>query len=51
VVIIDAGGGTVDISAYRKVMTTKDESFEEIVRPECHPRFFLPENCTINPAT
>ncbi|KAJ6535550.1 hypothetical protein B0H19DRAFT_1271293 [Mycena capillaripes] len=35
VVIIDAGGGTVDISAYRKVTTAKDESFEEIARPQC----------------
>ncbi|KAF8160149.1 hypothetical protein K438DRAFT_1921672 [Mycena galopus ATCC 62051] len=35
VVIIDAGGGTVDISAYRKVTTAKDESFEETARPQC----------------
>ncbi|KAJ7681552.1 hypothetical protein B0H14DRAFT_3678127 [Mycena olivaceomarginata] len=35
VVIVDAGGGTVDISAYRKVTTPKDESFEEIARPQC----------------
>ncbi|KAF8142990.1 hypothetical protein K438DRAFT_2029807 [Mycena galopus ATCC 62051] len=35
VVIIDAGGGTVDISAYRKVNTSKGETFEEIARPQC----------------
>ncbi|KAJ6458048.1 hypothetical protein C8R47DRAFT_1246793 [Mycena vitilis] len=35
VVIIDADGGTVDISAYRKVKTSKGESFEEIARPQC----------------
>ncbi|KAJ7652892.1 hypothetical protein B0H17DRAFT_1214867 [Mycena rosella] len=34
VVIVDAGGGTVDISAYRKVTQLKGESFE-IARPEC----------------
>ncbi|KAJ6592476.1 hypothetical protein B0H19DRAFT_1364978 [Mycena capillaripes] len=35
VVIIDAGGGTVDISAYRKLTTLRGETFEEIARPEC----------------
>ncbi|KAJ7628236.1 hypothetical protein DFH06DRAFT_1226573 [Mycena polygramma] len=35
VVIIDAGGGTVDISAYRQVETPKGDSFEEIARPQC----------------
>ncbi|KAJ6605464.1 hypothetical protein DFH09DRAFT_204052 [Mycena vulgaris] len=35
VVIVDAGGGTVDISTYRKVTTPQGESFEEIARPEC----------------
>ncbi|KAJ7841612.1 hypothetical protein B0H14DRAFT_1043954 [Mycena olivaceomarginata] len=35
VVIIDAGGGTIDVSAYRKVATSKGETFEEIARPQC----------------
>ncbi|KAF7362770.1 hypothetical protein MVEN_00626700 [Mycena venus] len=35
VVIIDAGGGTVDISAYRKLTTPKGETFEEIAPPQC----------------
>ncbi|KAJ7157441.1 hypothetical protein C8R46DRAFT_1226024 [Mycena filopes] len=35
VIIVDAGGGTVDISAYHQVMTAKDESFEEIARAHC----------------
>jgi hypothetical protein len=48
VVIVDAGGGTVDISAYRKVTTPKDESFEEIARPQCESRFGLPDNCALN---
>ncbi|KAJ7157435.1 hypothetical protein C8R46DRAFT_909720 [Mycena filopes] len=35
VIIVDAGGGTVDISAYHQVMTAKDESFEEIAQAQC----------------
>ncbi|KAJ7113113.1 hypothetical protein C8R44DRAFT_984923 [Mycena epipterygia] len=35
VVIVDAGGGTIDISAYRKLKTLKGESFEEIAPPQC----------------
>ncbi|KAJ6626671.1 hypothetical protein B0H10DRAFT_1998098 [Mycena sp. CBHHK59/15] len=35
VIIVDAGGGTIDISTYRKVVTTKGESFEEIAPPKC----------------
>ncbi|KAJ7063914.1 hypothetical protein C8F01DRAFT_1129822 [Mycena amicta] len=35
VIIVDAGGGTVDISAYRKVSRLKGDSFEEIVRSAC----------------
>ncbi|KAF7324469.1 hypothetical protein MKEN_00487500 [Mycena kentingensis (nom. inval.)] len=35
VIIVDAGGGTVDISAYRKISTLKGDSFEEIARPAC----------------
>ncbi|KAJ7157455.1 hypothetical protein C8R46DRAFT_1178680 [Mycena filopes] len=35
VIIVDAGGGTVDISAYRQVMTAKGETFEEIARAQC----------------
>ncbi|KAF7350599.1 hypothetical protein MSAN_01620000 [Mycena sanguinolenta] len=35
VIIIDAGGGTVDISSYRKSVTPQGETFEEIARPQC----------------
>ncbi|KAJ7053499.1 hypothetical protein C8F01DRAFT_1166596 [Mycena amicta] len=35
VIIVDAGGGTVDVSAYRKVPRLKGDSFEEIARPAC----------------
>ncbi|KAJ7057214.1 hypothetical protein C8F01DRAFT_1061528 [Mycena amicta] len=35
VIIVDAGGGTVDISAYRKVLTEKGDSFEEIAPTAC----------------
>jgi len=34
VVIVDAGGGTIDISAYRKPKYSK--TFEEIASPQCH---------------
>ncbi|KAJ3522838.1 hypothetical protein NMY22_g11713 [Coprinellus aureogranulatus] len=37
VVVVDAGGGTVDISAYgRQVGSTRDTVFEEIAPPQCH---------------
>ena len=34
VLIVDAGGGTVDMSAYAKA--GKEEWFEEVAAPECH---------------
>jgi len=34
ILIVDAGGGTIDISAYKKV-SPKDPSFEEIAPPQC----------------
>ncbi|EAU91818.1 hypothetical protein CC1G_04585 [Coprinopsis cinerea okayama7 len=34
VIIVDAGGGTIDISAYRKPKYSK--TFEEISTPQCH---------------
>ncbi|KAK0448956.1 uncharacterized protein EV420DRAFT_1313075 [Desarmillaria tabescens] len=38
VIIIDAGGGTVDINAYTSVPSTADgvRSFEEVALPQCH---------------
>ncbi|TFK21092.1 hypothetical protein FA15DRAFT_672873 [Coprinopsis marcescibilis] len=38
VVIVDAGGGTVDVSAYGKKMddTNKAAVFDEIAAPQCH---------------
>ena len=34
VLIVDAGGGTVDISAYRK-LSPMSPSYEEIAPPQC----------------
>ncbi|TEB20801.1 hypothetical protein FA13DRAFT_1672147 [Coprinellus micaceus] len=34
VLVVDAGGGTVDMSAYAKA--GKEELFEEVAAPECH---------------
>lgn len=37
VVVVDAGGGTVDISAYgRSKASSRDTVFEEIAPPQCH---------------
>lgn len=36
VVIVDAGGGTLDISAYSKSTNGAKDSFEEISAPQCH---------------
>lgn len=32
---MDAGGGTIDISAYRRTSPTLSQSFEEIAAPQC----------------
>lgn len=32
--IVDAGGGTIDVSAYRRT-SMKAESYEEIAPPQC----------------
>ena len=46
VVIIDAGGGTIDISSYSKNITRATKGyFEEIVAPQCReilPSLVLP---------
>ncbi|KAF6746720.1 hypothetical protein DFP72DRAFT_822694 [Ephemerocybe angulata] len=36
IVIVDAGGGTVDVSAYRKRVDDGKGRFEEIAVPQCH---------------
>ncbi|KAF9478438.1 hypothetical protein BDN70DRAFT_994212 [Pholiota conissans] len=36
VVIVDAGGGTIDISSYSKNISSPKEEFEEIAIPQCH---------------
>ncbi|PPR01388.1 hypothetical protein CVT24_006226 [Panaeolus cyanescens] len=36
VVIVDAGGGTIDISSYSKTMGAGKDTFEEIAAPQCH---------------
>jgi len=34
-VIVDAGGGTIDVSAYKKISTQKSKAFQEISVAEC----------------
>ena len=36
---MDAGGGTIDLSAYQKIEEDTSECYEEIATPEC--RFML----------
>ncbi|KAF9478436.1 hypothetical protein BDN70DRAFT_933388 [Pholiota conissans] len=36
VVIVDAGGGTIDISSYSKNISSPKQAFEEIAIPQCH---------------
>ncbi|KAF8805181.1 hypothetical protein BYT27DRAFT_7192862 [Phlegmacium glaucopus] len=36
IVIVDAGGGTIDISSYSRNSNSRKESFEEIAAPQCH---------------
>lgn len=35
VVIVDAGGGTIDISSYSKSTGAGKDTFEEIAAPQC----------------
>jgi hypothetical protein len=35
VVIVDAGGGTVDISSYSKNVGEAKDAFEEVAAPQC----------------
>ncbi|KAF9552644.1 hypothetical protein CPC08DRAFT_646612, partial [Agrocybe pediades] len=36
VVIVDAGGGTIDISSYSKKIGSSKDTYEEIAAPECY---------------
>ncbi|PPR01390.1 hypothetical protein CVT24_006228 [Panaeolus cyanescens] len=36
VVIVDAGGGTIDISAYARTSNAIRQTFDEIAQPQCH---------------
>ncbi|KAF9528181.1 hypothetical protein CPB83DRAFT_767302 [Crepidotus variabilis] len=36
IVIIDAGGGTIDISSYKNDISKSKRTFEEIAAPQCH---------------
>ncbi|KAF8181796.1 hypothetical protein BJ912DRAFT_1145353 [Pholiota molesta] len=36
VVIVDAGGGTIDISSYSRNISASKETFEEVAPPQCH---------------
>jgi hypothetical protein len=35
VAIVDAGGGTVDVSTYKRIRQLNHRTFEEIAMPEC----------------
>jgi molecular chaperone DnaK (HSP70) len=35
IAIVDAGGGTVDVSTYRRTRQLNHRTFEEIAMPEC----------------
>ncbi|KAF8959231.1 hypothetical protein BDZ97DRAFT_1906233 [Flammula alnicola] len=36
VVIVDAGGGTIDVSSYNRNTKAAKETFEEVAAPQCH---------------
>ncbi|KAF9480732.1 hypothetical protein BDN70DRAFT_832251 [Pholiota conissans] len=36
IVVVDAGGGTIDISSYKKRMSVSSQTFEEVAIPQCH---------------
>jgi len=36
VTIVDAGGGTIDVSSYSKNLKATKETFEEVAAPQCH---------------
>lgn len=36
VIIVDGGGGTIDVSAYGRVPNSIEDAFEEIAPPQCH---------------
>jgi hypothetical protein len=35
VTIVDAGGGTIDVSSYSRNVTAAKETFEEVSAPQC----------------
>ena len=35
VTIVDAGGGTIDISSYSRNLRSAKETFEEVAAPQC----------------
>jgi hypothetical protein len=41
VVIVDAGGGTIDISVYSRNLKTAKDAYEEIAAPQCTIGLFL----------
>lgn len=45
-VIVDAGGGTIDISVYSRNLKTTKEAYEEIAAPQCAIAFLLPLQLT-----
>lgn len=47
VIIVDAGGGTIDVTSYRRVSS---KSFEEIANPKCTLTFTCLERSHLNPS-
>ena len=40
-VIVDAGGGTIDISVYSRNLKTAKDTYEEIAAPQCKILFYF----------
>ena len=41
ITIVDAGGGTIDISSYSRNLQAAKETFEEVAAPQCTLTFTL----------
>ena len=39
VTIVDAGGGTIDVSSYSRNLKATKETFEEVAAPQCRVTF------------
>jgi hypothetical protein len=43
VIVIDAGGGNVDLSVYREITTETRQAFEELASADCESLLLLSE--------